>query len=301
MLTICIPIFEQDVSTLVHELHRQISASDTDTEIVLIDDHSPGSFDQKNRELEQVAKYDRLPENIGRAAIRNLFLKHTQASHLLFLDGDSVIIKADFLKKYIQAISIGKYDVICGGRTYPDQAPHRKFRLNWLYGKKTESRPAELRQQDPYRSFMTNNFVIRRSILERIPFDERVKGYGHEDTLFGLGLKKFRVPILHLDNPVSHGQLSTNREFMRKTGQAISNLVRIRYILQEDPELMKEIRLLQTVEGLRKKGMNKWVRRLFGLLKPILTALLSSGFMGLNAFQFHKLGLYLEMEKARMR
>jgi len=47
--------------------------------------------------------------------------------------------------------------------------------------------------------------------------------------------------------------------------------------------------------------MNKWVRRLFGLLKPILTALLSSGFMGLNAFQFHKLGLYLEMERARMR
>ncbi|MBQ0151402.1 MAG: glycosyltransferase, partial [Chryseobacterium sp.] len=104
-LSICIPIYNFDVRKLVFDLKKEINRDSIDAEIILIDDASADKFKNYNQELQsQVDTFLLLDENLGRAKIRNLFLKYAQGDYLLFLDCDGKIINAQFLSKYLQFI-----------------------------------------------------------------------------------------------------------------------------------------------------------------------------------------------------
>ena len=111
--------------------------------------------------------YIELEKNIGRSAIRNLFLEHAKYDNLLFLDCDSIISSEEdfFVEKYLQHNS-EKVGVICGGCDYPIKSPRIKFRLRWKYGIKRELKMAEERAKNPYKSFMTSNFMIKKDVLK---------------------------------------------------------------------------------------------------------------------------------------
>ena len=98
MLAICIPIYNQDVTLLIAELEKQIKGVNHPIEIVLIDDASQANYKSLNEPLSNRHTYIELKENIGRSRIRNLFLKYTSATYLLFLDCDALIHQPDFLK-----------------------------------------------------------------------------------------------------------------------------------------------------------------------------------------------------------
>jgi len=294
MLSICIPVFEQDAGDLVRELHRQAGASGSPVQIILIDDHSPTTFSDALDPLAGMARIVKLERNIGRAGIRNLFLKHTDSEYLLFLDGDSRIIRDDFIDRYLDALTDGKADVVCGGRVYPAKAPDRAHHLNWTYGRHAESRTVTERQAQPYGSFMTHNFAIRRSVLEKYPFETRLEGYGHEDTLFGHALERQSAAILHIDNPVLHGELADNAAFLKKSEEAIRNLLFIEKSGIGGPGFAKSIKLLRTRDALTSKGLEAPVLWLYKLAKPLLLATLRSGYLGSSALQFHKLGYLLD-------
>ncbi|MBK9012976.1 MAG: hypothetical protein IPM82_02230 [Saprospiraceae bacterium] len=66
---------------------------------------------------------------------------------------------------------------------------------------------------------MTNNFLIPRQLFLEIQFDETLRQYGHEDTLFGMELARRQVPIVHIDNPLEHIGLEPVDVFLRKTEQ----------------------------------------------------------------------------------
>ncbi|MEL6719415.1 MAG: glycosyltransferase family 2 protein, partial [Bacteroidota bacterium] len=66
-----------------------------------------------------------------------------------------------------------------------------------------------------------------KAIFQQIQFDESLKQYGHEDTLFGIELKVRQIPILHLDNPLEHIGLEETEVFLAKTEQAIQNLAQL--------------------------------------------------------------------------
>jgi glycosyltransferase involved in cell wall biosynthesis len=293
MLSICIPVFEQDAGDLVRELHRQAGHMGSSVQIILIDDHSPSTFIEALDPLATMARIVKLERNIGRAGIRNLFLQHTDNEHLLFLDGDSLIIRHDFIDRYLEALKDGKADVVCGGRVYSPKAPDREHHLHWTYGRHTESRTLTERQADPYGSFMTHNFAIRRSLFEKQPFNEQVKGYGHEDTLFGHELQQRGVAIRHIDNPVLHGELSDNRTFLQKSEEAIRNLIFIERSGIGGPDFSKGVKLMRTRDALKSKGLTAPFRWLYKLTNPILLPLLRSGYLGAPALQFHKLGYLL--------
>ncbi|MDR1346867.1 MAG: hypothetical protein LBJ63_00315, partial [Prevotellaceae bacterium] len=79
-----------------------------------------------------------------------------------------------------------KPDMICsGGRIYEKEQPRGKKYLHWKYGMRREAIPAEKRGENSNLGFMTCNFLIDKSLLEKNPFNEDLTGYGHEDTLFG--------------------------------------------------------------------------------------------------------------------
>ena len=194
MLTICIPVYNYNICKLAGDLSGQALESKIEIEILVIDD---GSDKQHIQEWPSGphTRIIKLEENRGRSRVRNLFHQNARFENLLFLDCDSVIIDDGFLKKYTTCIR-ESYSVVCGGRVYPSSNPGRNKLLHWKYGMKKESKSAEIRNIHPERSFMTNNFLIRKNIFQKIVFNETLEGYGHEDFLFD-----FNYIRLEFDKP----------------------------------------------------------------------------------------------------
>ncbi len=293
MISICIPVYNHDVRPLVNDLHKQASALKGAFEIILIDDGSK-HFKKTNQTLNDKAEIIELPENVGRAKIRNLFLKHVKKDFLLFIDCDSKIVNNNYLQQYMTAIH-PETQVICGGNIYSKKKPPRNKRLRWRYGNKIESQNAKERDKQPDKSFMTNNFLIRKELFSAIQFDERIKKYGHEDTLFGYQLKKDRVLVNHIDNAVLNDELDNNREFLRKTRDGIENLISIVDYVKQDTEFTEDVSILQYYYKTR--AWHRIFRFLFFSTKPLIFFLLVNGFANMNLFGFYKLGILLQIKK----
>lgn len=249
MLSICIPSYNFDLSRLINELVNQVEFLDAPCEIIVIDDASDIEYRQKLNALDKI-QFLQLDQNIGRSCIRNLFLKYAQYSHLLFLDADSLVTNKSFLQEYLHAINQFPNAVICGGRVYPQLKPTKNKVLSWKYGHKRESKTKTERSLFPYDSFMTNNFIVPKSVLQVVQFDERIKLYGHEDTLFGIELKLNDIPIKHIDNSILNGDIETNEIFIRKTEQGIQNLIEILRFKNFDNAFIQSVTILRKYQKL---------------------------------------------------
>ncbi len=292
MISICIPVYNFKVDALVKELYAQTRHLGVPSEIILIDDGSEEIYREYNKKTCNYVKYIQLDKNIGWTAIRNLFLKYVAYDHLLFLDCDSLIIRDNFLAKYLSAIKEHPDGVICGGRVYDKNPPARNKRLRWKYGIKREGKSLETRQKKPDVSFMAFNFVISRKVFEKIHFDERVVEYGHEDTLFGFELKKGGIKIYHIDNVILNGHLETNDEYIQKTEKALGNLPFILQLSDNNKSLIEDVAVLRTYYKLY--GIRKIIAAIFLIKKPFIKFLLSKGYVNLYLLDFYKLGILTE-------
>ncbi|MGB5419653.1 glycosyltransferase family 2 protein [Algibacter sp.] len=258
-LSICIPVHNFNCIESVKALCEQIENLTTKAEIIVIDDASSIALNELENFDNPNYSFEKLSKNLGRAKIRNLLGKKAKFSHLLFIDGDSGIPE-NFLKTYIETIKKHPEAVICGGRLHKLIANSKKC-LRYHYGVKYEDSKALDRQKEPYNGFMTNNFIVTKNILVRIPFNETINTYGHEDTFFGFELETNGISIIHIDNPVTHLELESNNIFIKKTKQAIENLV---FLKNQYPSFNSHSTLL--------KKANR-----FYFLKPI-APILSKGF-----------------------
>ena len=293
MLAVCIPVYNQDVSHLVKDLLLQISKLDTEVSIVVIDDHSSSHFQGQYDLFPEAVEVVRLPQNIGRAKIRNTFLEHTKAKYLLFLDCDSQIINPDFLDLYLERISKDAPKLLFGASVYQLERPNRAHRLRWKYGSFKESKGYSERLKNPSLSFKTNNFLIERDTLAVNRFNEKIIGYGHEDTLFGFQLGQNEIAITHIDNPVLNAVIDTNRDFLNKTDEALRNLFHIWELTDFNLKLLARIRILRIYQ--------RWHRvPLFGLLfRAFLRPtrfLLRNGLTSLVLFDLYKLSFMLSLK-----
>ena len=293
MITICIPVYNFNVTSLVSELSNQAKSLSILYEIIIIDDCSE-NYKIINRSVCEKYTYIELSENIGRASIRNLFLKYAKYEYLLFLDCDSLIGTTNFLSKYIEIIKDSP-SVVCGGRVYDTSRPKRAKMLSWKYGILRESQPCSIRRKFPNKSFMTNNFLINKKILEEIKFDERIVQYGHEDTLFGFSLKKKNIIITHIDNPVINGDVEQNSEYLNKTREGVINLINILDFIEYDNELINDITILKFYNKVRK--IEKIIKLSFVLFKPLIIFLLTKGYIRLYLFDYFKLCTFIENKK----
>ena len=296
MISICIPVFNHDVCGLARTLTAQAGELETAVELVCIDDCSSEEYRRRNREVATMGRYVQLEENVGRSRIRNLFLEYTEGDYLLFLDNDMVVDEG-FLKAYEETLCEGP-SVVVGGVRYDPRQCDAAHRLRYGYGCRVESRGAARRSRDPYRSFMTGNFMIRRDVLETIGFDTRIRGYGHEDTLFGYRLKQYAIPIMHIDNAAVNSGVETNEEYLAKTEEAVGNLAEIYGFLRDNHEFCSSVRLLATYGCLRRWGLADFARRCFVYTKDGLRRRLLDGRrVSLGAFNLYKLGVLMERIK----
>ncbi|RPD48452.1 glycosyltransferase [Hymenobacter sediminis] len=261
-LSVLIPVFNQDVRPLVHALLRQASGWPGPVDIHCLDDGSEQRYLHKNRELDLLpgVEYRELKRNVGRSAIRNRLALEARQPWLLLLDNNVSLPDQQFLARYAAATAAAP--VLVGGTAYtalPPQEPANLLR--WHYGRRREARSVEKRQQQPYRQFILKNVLIQTSVFRQLGLDEQLTRYGHEDTKLGWLLRRQGIPVVHIDNPVLHDRLEAAPVFLRKTRDAVRNLVQ----LYHAEGLGTDTKLLRAALQLEQWGLSDAVRVAFRL------------------------------------
>ncbi len=291
MLSILIPVYNYDVRALVRGLQAQALAAGVPFEVLCFDDGSKESFRAVNRSLRGLegVRYEELPRNLGRSAIRNRLAEAARYPYLLFLDCDAGLVGKAFLETYLQHLH--PETVLYGGRCYAPTPPSDPaLFFHWHYGRRREQIPVERRRAQPHHAFMTNNFVVPRKLFLQIRFEESLTTYGHEDTLFGIELQRRRVPVLHLDNPLEHLGLEPVSIFLEKARTALRNLHRL-----HREGFPVQTRLLSTYRKLPRP-----LRRLLAHTHPALAPSLEKNFRGprpsLLLFDLYRLGFFARLD-----
>lgn len=230
--------------------------------------------------------------------IRNALAKAAQYPLLLFMDCDADLPDGQFLERYHKSWDLPiDAQVICGGRVYPPRPQEPALQLHWLYGSRKESQPAARRKLAPNRSFMTNNFLISKSIFTELAFNEELKGYGHEDTLFGWELCKQGIAIQHIENPVIHAGLETAEAFMHKTVEGVANLHRLYRILGTKEEWYAEISLLRFFLRLKRLQLAAFTYHILSLFNSSIERQLQTAKPSLVLFDLFKLYHLLRQDR----
>lgn len=293
MLSVLIPVYNWDITSLVKEIHRQCSELSIEFEVIALDDFSPDfSVREKNSGLDLINyKYIQSPHNLGNAEARNELSRQAKFDNLLFLDCDVIPVGADFVKRYLEFA--GESKIVCGGVQYEDLKDN-KFSLRWKFGKKHEEISPMESQQNPYLNIRGCNFFISKEIFLRHPFTTLYASYGYVDTFFALSLQEAGVDVAHIDNPVFHLGLEENEVYIRKFHKSIQNA---KWLVNEHPEISNHLRLVVFYNKIRKLGLDKVIQMIFPVFKPFVLKNLTSKNPSLFLFQVYKLGYLCSLKE----
>ena len=290
MLSILIPAYNYNITKLVRELHRQATESMADFEIIVMEDGSTLYLDENAQVAALLGcRYVRLERNVGRSAIRNRLADEARYGHLLFLDCDAEVMSPDYVRNYLAFRN--DECVVVGGTAYDGQEHDPRYSLRLKYGREREARSARERGRMRYKVFTTFNFMVSKSIFNRIRFDESICGYGYEDAVFAHRVAELGYDVLHIDNPLIHAGLDENEVFLQKAETGVRNL----YALSRTgryPYLQHESHLLHTFVRLQRWGAHRLCGWLYLCLRPAMRRNLLSSAPSLRVFDLYKL-LYL--------
>ncbi len=293
MLSILIPTYNYTCYKLVADLHQQAEILDVPYEIIVCED---GSRDRvsiiANHKIGELSHCRHVVnnQNQGQATTRNQLALMAVYDWILFIDSDAQVINPNFLSAYID--SIGKADVVIGGLIHPATTvePHCSLRLKYER-QADKTRGAVFRQQNPYGKFTAFNCLMRRSVFLCMKFDETCRQYGHEDTLFGLELKRRGICILHIDNPLLHTGIDTNEVFLHKTEVALNSLSML------GDKMRGGSRLLDIYTRFSRRHL-AWVLRIcYSLFGGIMRRSLLSARPSLTVFNLYKLCYFAKIVK----
>lgn len=281
MLSILIPTFNFDSTYLVEELFNQCINNDVEFEILVYDDGSKSTLNKNNQKINSFKNciFKELPNNIGRSAIRNLLAKNAKYNSLLFVDSGVFPKNKKFIESYIKS-SIG---VVNGGMTHAKKPPKKPFKLRWIYTKYREKN-----------AFCSSNFLIKKAIFEKYPFDETIKTYGYEDVLFFDNLQKNNIDILKIDNPVIHNADDDATAFVKKTECALNNLLNLTNTNRLNSQEIKILLIYNKVESIK---LTNFTIQLFKWLRPTLIKNFNSSCPLLFLFDFYRFGYYCLLKK----
>jgi len=265
MLSILIPTYNQDITRLVAELHRQAMEQYVEFEILVMEDGSTTAL-ELNQTISKLnyCNHIILKENIGRSAVRNKLADESKYDHLLFMDCDAEVCSPYFVEKYLTFCK--EECIVIGGTAYDPHEHNRNYSLRLTYGRRREARTAIERGKN---NFATFNFLISKLIFNQVRFDESIRGYGHEDMLFGHQLHQLGYEFVQIENPLIHKGLDNNKTFISKTEEGTRNLFLL-YKTSRYPFLREESKLLKTFLSIRKLGLTRLFALKFDIAKGLL-------------------------------
>lgn len=287
VLSILIPVYNQDVYSLVKSVHDQLMSLNHNFEILCLDDSSTQTYLNNSKiDILDHCKYVLLESNVGRSAIRNMLAKMANYEYLLFIDSDMLVIDDAFIQKYLLVCQ--NYDVVYGGIKYHNNCLDHNRLLRWKYGTERESLSVEKRNLKPYVSAKFCNLLIRKKVFSDIQFDEQIKLYGHEDTLFSLEMQSHKLKILHIENPLLHDGLEDSSIYLKKVEIASINLKMIDE-LHPNYALEKSIPLLSTYKLMKKYNFIFIYKIIYQLFKNGIERNLLSVKPNIRLLDFYKL------------
>ena len=329
-LSILIPLYNQVGVALATALSKQVvqcakeeeakrnnkndnedAQSSLGFEIIFADDGSADiAAKQCNVAIAQLpyCQYIERPQNAGRSAIRNYLAQVAHYKHLLFLDGDVVIDRPNFVETYlahrtdadviIGTLHFSRVKTAC--ETTEETMEQTKIakvlyddNLKYRYEQQfLAQHPVKKRMQQPYASFRTTNFMVRRDLLLAYPFDETFHEYGYEDTLFGKQLKEHGATLIHLDNAATIADYEDNATFVAKTEESLRTLAAHAHQLQGYSTL------LHTANKLKCLHLQPLIAFVFKLFKGLLHKNLCSNSPSVFLFNVYKLGYYINLTRS---
>lgn len=292
-LSILLPAFNTPCVELVKALHKQaLCIPKLSFEIIVLDD---GSTDKKSIEINKGidnlshCRYLQRGYNRGRAATRNELASYARFDWLLFIDSDMVLRCDNYLKNYVGLENIS---VVYGGYTLRGDKEKLKgnlrFKYECIHGGNSD---ASKRNQHPYNDFHTSNYIVKRSIMTRYPLDERFVRYGYEDVMWGKTMNKKRIPILHVDNPLSFEIFEGNQDFVEKTTIGMATLA------QFSTDLDGYSRILAAAGLLKRWHMVKSFAMVFAIFKEFIKSNLLGNNPSIFLFNIYKIGMYLKFSE----
>ena len=224
MISILIPCYDFNAYPLVNILEKQALILNINFEIICIDD---GSFSSKNETNQKInlltnAKFIESKKNIGRIKNRILLAQKSQYDWLLYIDVDTLPNDKDFLANYITFLKKG--EIIFGGCIY-NKPQNKNSNLRYKFGKYREEIASSIRNKNPYKFISSSNFICRKDILLNTLKKIETKSYGG-DYIFGSLLRQDKINIIHIDNNVVIEDIDDNQKFIRKTENALENLLK---------------------------------------------------------------------------
>ena len=284
MLSILIPTYNFNITQLVSDLHQQALNSYTDFELIVMEDGS-NLFVEENSFINELAncKHIILSKNIGRSATRNKLADEAKYEHLLFIDCDAEVSSEHYIERYLTFCH--EECIVIGGTAYDPHETNPVYSLRLKYGREREARSAQERSKNNLATF---NFLISKSIFNSVRFDESIRGYGHEDMLFGHQLRKLGYEFIQIENPLIHKGLDKNDIFIQKTEESTRNL----FLLQQSGRytyLAEESKLLNSYLFLKKIGLARLLAFKFDITKKLLRRQLCSKSPSLLVYDIYKL------------
>ena len=304
-LSILIPTYNNVCFELVKNLQAQVallsssaeslpSSFHFEYEILVADD---GSTDQTTIEDNRIINklplchYIERKKNVGRAAIRNFLAKEAQYPWLLFIDSNMNVISNEYLANYQKE---EENDVIYGGYQIKKDAHTQKrlkYNLRYIFElASVQNGDYRIRQTNPYGDFHTSNFIVKRSIMLKYPFDERFFHYGYEDVLWGKTLKDNQISIHHVDNPLGYEHFIGNISFINKTEESLHTLYQFRRELQDYSKI------ISYANKVKSWHLYAPCQRLFPLLSLPIKARLTGNKPSIFLFNIYKLLYYIHLD-----
>lgn len=258
MLSILIPVFNYDVRKLVGDLNLQLSGMNIEYEIRVYDDCSTNEVLKNGNapigDFPNVV-FKRLDKNLGFCTIRNVLAEDAKYELLLFLDSDVEVMDEQFIQKYLQVTD--KKAVFCGGMQYVEEPPEGDHFLKWKHGKEREEASAKERNKNPHRTLWAGNFLIPKEVYLAAKFDDGSTGYGYNDTMFGYKLLVQNVPVIHIENTLLHRGLMPAKKFVRRSLEAVDNLLFFESRDYIDSSFYKFIKVFRYYKLLKRLGLER--------------------------------------------
>lgn len=291
MLSVLIPTYNYNIQQLVKLLSSQLSKVDFEYEILILDDCSTNpdliTFNQTIKNLPNCF-YHKNNKNLGRTATRQKLAKLAKFDYLLFMDADVIPKDDSFIEKF--NIKSQSNDIVFGGITYNKNKPKPDLILRWKYGSKRETKPVSKRIQNPFISIISGCFLIKKHLFKKI-YNHNKNIYG-TDILFCKKMEDSQLQILHIENPVIHCGLETNKVFISKSINGLKTL----FELEQAGEIPNNYRPIQKARLFLSRSRLSYIFiKTTKLFEKMILKNLNDQNPSLFLFDVYRLYIYLKM------
>jgi len=266
VLSVLIPYYHDNPEPLITALGEHC-AKRSDVEILIYDDGSNDSVLNKTaiaavKSSEAAIELIIAAENKGRSFARNTLTEHARADWVLFLDADMRPETDTFIADYLEIISKQKADVVFGGFKVPLSSQDPDLELHRALSEVSDCLTLEDRAAAGPKYVCSSNLAVRKTVLDKEPFDPEFTGWGWEDSEWAARVfKSFR--LVHADNPALHLGLESTDTLLRRFQTSGPNYMRF---TRKHPELAKTLPLYRITGRLRKIPGQKLSRPLLRLI-----------------------------------